>query len=98
MTPTVEKERLVEGARVLELGLGRLDLIYNRIAGNQIRIEQFDQKHTLFVKSAADLADSIENVDVAEAITNLNANRIALEGAFAVLARIQDSTLLNYLR
>ena len=98
MTPTVEKERLVEGARVMELALGRLDVIYNRIAGNQIRIEQFDQKHVLFIKSASDLADEIENVDIAEAITKLHANQIALEGAFAVLARIQDSTLLNFLR
>lgn len=98
MTPTVEKERLVEGARVLEFALGRLDLIYNRIAGNQIRIEQFDQKHTLFIKSASDLAGEIENVNTAEAITTLNSNRLALEASFAVLARVQESTLLNFLR
>ncbi|MCH7888785.1 MAG: hypothetical protein IIA00_05855 [Proteobacteria bacterium] len=32
------------------------------------------------------MADKIENVDPAEAITRLNANQVALEGAFAVLA------------
>ena len=98
MTPSVEKERLVEGARVMEIALGRFDVIYNRIAGNQIRIEQFDQKHVLFIKSASDLAGEIENVNIAEAITSLNSNRLALEAAFAVLARVQESTLLNFLR
>jgi len=98
MSPTVEKDRLVEAARVLELALDRLDIIQNRIAGNQIRIEQFDEKHRLFVKSAEDLAGEIENVDPAEAITKLNSDQVALESAFAVLARVQESTLLNFLR
>ncbi len=97
-TTPVETERLAEAARVLELGVNRLDIIYNRIVANQVRIEQFDNRHNLFIRNADDLSDKLENINPAEAITRLNADQVALEAAFATLARMRDSTLLNFLR
>jgi flagellar hook-associated protein 3 FlgL len=98
LTPTVENDRLREGASVLEQGLASLEPIINRVAVSQVRLERFDEKHRLFVKSQEDLAGQIENVDPAEAITRLNAEQVALEAAFNTLARLQNSTLNNFLR
>ena len=48
----------------------------------------------LFTKK---LIREIENVDPAEAVTQLNEDRLALEASMQVLARISRTTLMNYL-
>jgi flagellar hook-associated protein 3 FlgL len=98
LTPTVENDRLREGASVLEQGLASIEPIFNRVVVNQVRLERFDDKHRLFIKSQEDLAGDIENIDPAEAIARLNADQVALEAAFNTIARIQDSSLANFLR
>lgn len=69
----------------------------NRIAINQVTLtninNQFDSDN-VYLRG---LIGDIENVDPTEAATNLNNALTSLEMSYAVLARVSDLTLLNFL-
>jgi len=69
----------------------------NLAATNQVLSRSLDQ-HTTFINYTENAISDIEQIDPAEAITKLNADQIALQAAFSTLAKLQETSLLNYLR
>lgn len=64
----------------------------NTTLGRQLDI------HNNFIAYSESAIGDIEQVDTAEAVAKLNSDKIALEASFSTLARMQDTTLLNYLK
>ncbi|MDJ0894640.1 MAG: flagellin [Alphaproteobacteria bacterium] len=69
-----------------------------RITGANVTLEQIKVKHERFQIYAADVIGNIENADPAEAVARLNADQIALQASFEALSRLQDVSLVNFLR
>lgn len=84
--------------------LAGIETVFNdlnqKVAKNGTNIQTIDRTRerladeALFTKK---LIREIENVDPAEAVTQLNEDRLALETSMQVLARISRTTLLNFL-
>ncbi|MCK6453889.1 MAG: hypothetical protein L6R19_23990 [Alphaproteobacteria bacterium] len=69
----------------------------SRVGDTNVTLERSKERHVLFLAYAEETVSSIERVDTAEAVARLNADQLALEAAFQTLARLQNTTLLNYL-
>lgn len=65
-----------------------------RIAETKDALERHEATD-VFVKS---LISDIEDVDIAEAITRLNADQVAIEATLSLLAQLSDLSLLDFLR
>jgi flagellar hook-associated protein 3 FlgL len=64
---------------------------------NQKTIEEAQEVLSLQVNQAKNLISGIEDVDSAEAITNLNQQNFALEASYNVLSQINRLSLLNFI-
>jgi flagellar hook-associated protein 3 FlgL len=69
----------------------------SQIGSVNVTLDRAKERHVLFLAYAEDTISDIEQVDTAEAVTRLNADQLALQAAFNTLARLQETTLLNYL-
>jgi flagellin-like hook-associated protein FlgL len=56
------------------------------------------ESHQQFLNYAVDAIASTEAVDLAKVAAELNADRVALEASYAVLARLNELSLLDHLR
>ncbi len=61
-------------------------------------LDDLNTKHDEFLLFTEQTIGEIENVDIAEAISHMNAATIALEACFMTLSRLSQLTLLNFLR
>ncbi|MEH6527327.1 MAG: flagellin [Sneathiella sp.] len=64
---------------------------------NQKTIEEAQEVLSLQINQAKGLVSGIEDVDSAEAITNLNQKNFALEASYNVLSQINRLSLLNFI-
>jgi len=64
---------------------------------NQKTIEEAQEALSLQVNQAREMVSNIENVDAAEAISNLNQKNFALEASYNVLSQINRLSLLNFI-
>jgi flagellar hook-associated protein 3 FlgL len=64
---------------------------------NQKTMEDTQETLLLQVNQAKELVSGIEDVDAAEAISNLNQKNFALEASYSVLSQINRLSLLNFL-
>lgn len=64
---------------------------------NQKTIEEAQEVLSLQINQAKGLVSNIEDVDSAEAITNLNQKNFALEASYNVLSQINRLSLLNFI-
>lgn len=60
-------------------------------------LDRIEQKHNDFLLFTERTLSDIENVDIAAAMTMLSTTQTTLEASFATMARLQRTTLLNFL-
>ncbi|MZR30207.1 flagellin [Sneathiella litorea] len=84
--------------------IARLETTLDNLAGfrgenglNQKTMEDTMESLTLQVDQTKVFVSNIEDVDAAEAITNLNQRELALETSYSVLSTINRMSLLNFL-
>lgn len=85
--PTATYPGAVQGMRELASEIGSMN----------VTLERAKERHVLFLAYAEDTISDIEQVDTAEAVARLNSDQLALQAAFNTLARLSETTLLNYL-
>ena len=87
-------------------GQGRLNIspvpvtnsLTGTLAGTNGTLGRSLEQHTSFVAYTEVAIADIEQVDTAEAVVRLNSDQVALQAAFSTLSKLQEVTLLNYLR
>ena len=72
--------------------------VATQIGSTNVTLERAKERHVLFLAYADQSIGNIEQVDTAEAVAKLNSDQLALQAAFNTLSRLQDTTLLNYLK
>ncbi len=65
---------------------------------DRVLLDSVKDKHLSFIDFSKTAIGDIENVDIAEAIANLQFEQIQLEASFATIARVQTLTLNDFLR
>ncbi len=61
-------------------------------------LDEVNRKHDEFMLFTEQTIGKIENIDIAETISHLNAATITLEASFMTLSRLSQLSLLNFLR
>lgn len=72
--------------------------IRTRIGVSHNAISDTNVKHQEFLLFAEQTITEIENVDLAKAVTQLNAQQVSLDASFLTLARLGELSLMNFLR
>ena len=92
-----DKVMLNHALAVTNQAINDLSNARTRIGTNQVALEQIDRKHNDIWVFAERTFSDLEDVDVASAMTQLNAAQITLEASFAVIVRLSQTTLVNFL-
>ncbi len=85
----------------LAVASSALDSIANtrtQIGAVRTTLEEINKKHDEFLLFTEQTIGEIENVDIAESISRMQAATVALEASFMTLSRLSQLTLLNFLR
>ena len=72
--------------------------IRTRVGATRSALENVNQRHEDFLLFAEKTISDIENVDVTAVITQMNADQVAVEASFTVIARLAQLNLSSYLR
>jgi flagellar hook-associated protein 3 FlgL len=72
--------------------------IRTRVGAARSALENVNQRHQDFLLFAEKTISDIENVDVTQVITQMNADQVAVEASFTVIARLSQLNLSSYLR
>ena len=72
--------------------------IRTRIGVSHSAITDTNVKHQEFLLFTERTISEIENVDLAKAVTQMNAAQVSLDASFLTLARLGELTLMNFLR
>lgn len=78
-------------------GFDTLDQLRMRMAGAQQMLRYTRERHVQFNIYAEGIIHDIENIDQTETIIRLQSDQQALEASYAVLARLQSLSLLEFL-
>lgn len=80
-----------------DAGYKSLAALRTDVASAQSRLAATRERHLNFTAYAEGAIAEIENIDEAEVIIRLQADRTALDAAFATIAELQSLSLLDYL-
>jgi flagellar hook-associated protein 3 FlgL len=69
-----------------------------QLAGYDANLALIKESHEKFLTYAIDAIAATEQVDLAEVAAKVNADRAALEASYSALARLNELSLLDYLR
>lgn len=72
--------------------------IRTRVGGNMKTLGSINEKHDEFLLFAEQNVSDIENVDITQAMTEMNSAQVNLQASYMSLARLSQSSLLNFLR
>ena len=89
---------LNEALRVVNGALSDIANTRTRLGTDQKTLSGVNIKHREFLVFTEEAISNIENVDVAEAVTRMNSAQLTLEASFMTLARLAQTSLMNFLR
>ncbi|MEM7169530.1 MAG: flagellin [Pseudomonadota bacterium] len=92
-----DKVVLEEAYDLLKSAIDGLSDLRGEIGSSAGVLEQQKTSHEDFQTFAENLVSNIEDVDIAQATTELSFNELQLQGSYAALARIRSLNLLQYL-
>jgi flagellar hook-associated protein 3 FlgL len=82
---------------VANQALDGLPDVRTRIGLSRKTLETSNGKHNEYILFAEQIISDIENVDVAEAVTRINEAQTTLQASYLTVARLSQTSLLNYL-
>ena len=88
---------LNEAFQLVESAIDGLSNLRGQVGANSQVLEKARQGHEDFETFAGNIVSTIEDVDVAQATSELAFNEVQLQGAFLSIARIQNLSLLDFL-
>lgn len=92
-----EQQVLDDAQGLLGTALDEIKLVENDLALNYARLQDTRERQQSFINFANDQIGEIENVNTAQAITELNAASAQLEASYLTLSSIQRLSLANFL-
>jgi flagellar hook-associated protein 3 FlgL len=88
---------LTEAFQLVENAIDGLSNLRGQVGANSQVLEKARQGHEDFQTFAGNIVSNIEDVDIAQATSELAFNEVQLQGAFLSIARIQNLSLLEFL-
>jgi flagellar hook-associated protein 3 FlgL len=95
---SVDTARLQEALRMTKLAIGDIANVQAQIGVSQNVLSDTTTTHTQFQSLLEQHISDIENVDVSKAATNLSSAQFTLQSSFAVISRLSQLSLVNFLK
>lgn len=89
---------LEEAYRMLQSALDGLSDLRGKIGATSDVLDKAREGHTDFIAYSENLISNIEDVDIAAATTELAGQEVQLQGSYLALTRVQNLSLLDYIR
>ncbi len=89
---------LTEALNIIDSAIEGLSDLRGQVGASAQVLQSASTRHQDFITAATNLASSIEDVDIAQATTNLAHNELQLQGSYLSVSRLRDLSLLNFLR
>ena len=93
-----DKVVLEESYRMLQSALDGLSDLRGKIGATSDVLDKAREGHTDFIAYSNNLISNIEDVDIAAATTELAGQEVQLQGSYLALTRVQNLSLLDYIR
>ena len=88
---------LAQSFQLAESAIDELSNLRGQVGANLQVLEKAHEGHEDFETVASNVVSTIEDVDIAQATSELAFNEVQLQGAFLSIARVQNLSLLEYL-
>lgn len=88
---------LEQALQAVETAVETLPDVRSRIGADQVALEQAKGRHTELMTYIEQSIDSIENVDIAAAMTRFSADQVMLEASYSVTSRLAQISLVKFL-
>lgn len=88
---------LKEALRLVDVAIDGLSDLRSQVGAYTQVLEKSKSTHEDFKAFAQNLVSNIEDVDIAQATSELAFNEVQLQGSFMTLARLQNLSLLDFL-
>ena len=83
---------------MLQSALDGLSDLRGKIGATSDVLDKAREGHTDFIAYSENLISNIEDVDIAAATTELAGQEVQLQGSYLALTRVQNLSLLDYIR
>jgi flagellar hook-associated protein 3 FlgL len=87
-----------QAATLMTQGVAGLQQIQGTLALQSSQLQAIQQNHQNFINLAQTNIQSLESVDPATAITQLNQLEINLQASYQTVSALQQLSLVNYLK
>ena len=89
---------LSDALTVINQAIDGVSDIRTRIGAARASLENVNARHDEFMLFAEKTISELENTDITRTITEMNADQVAVEASYAVLARLSNLNLAQFLR
>lgn len=89
---------LSDALAVINQAIDGVSDIRTRIGAARASLENVNARHDEFMLFAEKTISELENTDITRTITEMNADQVAVEASYAVLARLSNLNLAQFLR
>lgn len=96
--PPNDTATMEDALRVISEAIDNVSNTRTQIGAARAALENANQRHDDFLLFAEKTISDLENADITEVVTKMNADQVVLEASFATLGRLSQLTLTNYLR
>ncbi len=96
--PPNDRATMDEALSVITQAIDSVANIRTEIGASRAALENANSRHDEFLLFAEKTLSDLENADITRVITNMNADQVVVEASFAVLGRLSQLTLTNFLR
>ena len=93
-----DKATLDEALRVVNQAIDGISDIRTQIGTARSALENVNTRLNDYLTYSEQTISDLENVDVTEAITNMNNDQVSLNASYAVISRLSNLSLTQYLR
>lgn len=93
-----DRATLEHALAVLSEALDMIPDIRTKIGSSRATLEEINNKHEDFLLYSEETISNIENVDIAAAVTRLNADQVTLEASYLTISRLTGLNLMQFLR
>jgi len=96
--PPNDRATLEDALSVINQAIDGVSDIRTRIGASRAALENVNTRLTDFQLFSEKTIGELENTDITEVITIMNADQVAVEASFSIIARLSDLNLVRFLR
>lgn len=96
--PPNDRATLDEALRVINQAIDGVSDIRTQIGASRAALENVNARLGDFLTFTEQTISDLENTDVTEVITNMNSDQVGLEASYAIISRLSNLSLTQFLR